>query len=87
MLALQAQALPPPCWPVPQDTSAAQAELIEYNAEAVDAALKAVKAALARGLSWRELEELIKVLSVLPSSNAMLLKQSVCIRAQLSKGG
>ena len=38
-----------------------QAELIEYNAEAVDSALNAVRSALARGLSWRELGDLIKV--------------------------
>ena len=37
-----------------------QASLIEYNAAAVDAAITAVREALAGGLSWKELKALIK---------------------------
>lgn len=36
-----------------------QAQLIEANADAVDEAMDAVRAALAQGLSWAELERLI----------------------------
>lgn len=39
---------------------AVQASLLEYNATAVDAAINAVREALARGLSWKELKALIK---------------------------
>ena len=39
---------------------AAQAQVIEINAEAVDAAISAVRAALAQGHSWADLERLIK---------------------------
>ena len=38
-----------------------QASLIEYNADAVEGAMNAVRSALAQGLSWKELGELIKV--------------------------
>ena len=38
-----------------------QAALIEYNLEAVDAAINAVREALASGLDWRELGQMIKV--------------------------
>ena len=37
-----------------------QAALIEYNLEAVDAAINAVREALASGLDWRELGQMIK---------------------------
>lgn len=37
-----------------------QASLIEYNLEAVDGAIAAVRGALAGGLSWKELKRLIK---------------------------
>lgn len=37
-----------------------QAVLIEYNLEAVDAAINAVREALASGLDWRELGQMIK---------------------------
>ena len=37
-----------------------QASLLEYNATAVDAAINAVREALAQGLSWKELKTLIK---------------------------
>ncbi len=37
-----------------------QAQLIEANAEAVDQAINAVRVALAQGLSWAELERLIR---------------------------
>ena len=37
-----------------------QASLLEYNATAVDEAINAVREALARGLSWKELKALIK---------------------------
>lgn len=37
-----------------------QAALIEYNLEAVDAAINAVRGALASGLDWRELGQMIK---------------------------
>lgn len=37
-----------------------QASLIEYNLEAVDAAINAVRGALAGGLNWKELKRLIK---------------------------
>lgn len=37
-----------------------QAQLIESNADAVDQAINAVRVALAQGLSWAELERLIK---------------------------
>lgn len=40
--------------------TAAQATLIEYNLEAVDGAIAAVRGALASGLSWKELKRLIK---------------------------
>eukprot|EP00883_Tetradesmus_obliquus_P009930 jgi/Sobl393_1/2641/SZX66696.1 len=40
--------------------SEARANLIEYNLEAVDAALDAVNAAIATGMDWRELEALIR---------------------------
>lgn len=39
---------------------AMQAALIEYNLEAVDAAINAVREALASGLDWRELGQMIK---------------------------
>lgn len=39
----------------------AQAQVIEINADAVDAAIHAVRAALAQGHSWADLERLIKV--------------------------
>ena len=35
--------------------------MIEINAEAVDAAINAVRAALAQGHSWADLERLIRV--------------------------
>ncbi|KAK9805687.1 hypothetical protein WJX72_012021 [[Myrmecia] bisecta] len=38
----------------------AKANLIEYNLEAVDAAINAVREALAAGLDWRELARMIK---------------------------
>lgn len=44
-----------PCLPV-----FLQAALIEYNLEAVDAAINAVREALASGLDWRELGQMIK---------------------------
>ena len=34
--------------------------MIEYNLEAVDGAINAVRAALANGLNWKELKQLIK---------------------------
>ena len=34
--------------------------MIEINAEAVDGAINAVRSALAQGLSWPEMERLIK---------------------------
>ena len=37
-----------------------QAALIEYNLTAVDAAINAVREALATGLDWRELGQMIK---------------------------
>lgn len=37
-----------------------QAALIEYNLDAVDAAINAVREALASGLDWRELGQMIK---------------------------
>ncbi len=37
-----------------------QATVIEINAEAVDGAINAVRGALAQGLSWAELERLIR---------------------------
>ena len=37
-----------------------QATVIEINAEAVDGAINAVRGALAQGLSWPEMERLIK---------------------------
>ncbi|KAK9841572.1 hypothetical protein WJX74_008143 [Apatococcus lobatus] len=37
-----------------------QAQLIEYNLDAVDGAINAVRAALAQGLDWKELERLIE---------------------------
>ena len=37
-----------------------QATVIEINAEAVDGAINAVRVALAQGLSWAELERLIR---------------------------
>ncbi len=37
-----------------------QAALIEYNLEAVDGAINAVREALASGLDWRELGQMIK---------------------------
>lgn len=37
-----------------------QAALIEYNLEAVDGAINAVRGALAQGLDWRELGHMIK---------------------------
>ncbi|KAK9797102.1 hypothetical protein WJX73_010610 [Symbiochloris irregularis] len=37
-----------------------RASLLEYNAQAVDEAINAVRQALARGLSWKELKALIK---------------------------
>ena len=37
-----------------------QAALIEYNLTAVDAAINAVREALASGLDWRELGQMIK---------------------------
>lgn len=37
-----------------------QASLIEYNLEAVDGAIAAVRSALAGGLNWKELKRLIK---------------------------
>ena len=40
--------------------NALQAALIEYNLEAVDAAINAVREALASGLDWRELGQMIK---------------------------
>jgi hypothetical protein len=39
----------------------AQAQVIEINADAVDAAIGAVRAALAQGHSWADLDRLIKV--------------------------
>lgn len=39
---------------------ALQAALIEYNLDAVDAAINAVREALASGLDWRELGQMIK---------------------------
>ena len=39
---------------------ALQATVIEINAEAVDGAINAVRGALAQGLSWAELERLIR---------------------------
>ena len=45
----------PHCW-----LGCVQASLIEYNFEAVDAAINAVRQALAGGLSWKELKALIK---------------------------
>ena len=41
-------------------TTAMQAALIEYNLTAVDAAINAVREALASGLDWRELGQMIK---------------------------
>ena len=38
-----------------------QAALIEYNLEAVDAALNAVREAVASGMDWRDLARMIKV--------------------------
>lgn len=37
-----------------------QASLIEYNLEAVDGAIGAVRGALAGGLNWKELKRLVK---------------------------
>lgn len=37
-----------------------QCSLIEYNLDAVDAAIDAVNAALASGMDWRELETMIR---------------------------
>ena len=37
-----------------------QATVIEINAEAVDGAINAVRGALAQGLSWPEMERLIR---------------------------
>ena len=37
-----------------------QAQLIEYNLDAVDGAINAVRAALVQGLDWKELERLIE---------------------------
>lgn len=37
-----------------------QAQLIEYNLDAVDGAINAVRTALAQGLDWKELERLIE---------------------------
>ena len=37
-----------------------QASLIEYNLDAVDGAIQAVRGALAGGLNWKELKRLIK---------------------------
>ena len=37
-----------------------QAVLIEYNLEAVDSAIEAVRGALASGLNWKELKQLIR---------------------------
>lgn len=44
----------------PPDPFDIQASLIEYNLEAVDEAINAVRAALGNGLSWTELKLLIK---------------------------
>ncbi|KAK9857575.1 hypothetical protein WJX84_011908 [Apatococcus fuscideae] len=41
-------------------TAEEQAQLIEYNLDAVDGAINAVRAALAQGLDWKELERLIE---------------------------
>lgn len=43
-----------------QELLAMQAALIEYNLTAVDAAINAVREALASGLDWRELGQMIK---------------------------
>ena len=43
-----------------QETHSTQAALIEYNLTAVDAAINAVREALASGLDWRELGQMIK---------------------------
>ena len=37
-----------------------QAAMLEYNLEAADAAIQAVREALASGLDWRELGQMIK---------------------------
>lgn len=39
-----------------------QGTLIEYNADVVDAAIAAVRQALAAGLGWKELKALIRCL-------------------------
>lgn len=48
------------CAPLKSMLLRLQAQLIESNAEAVDQAITAVRVALAQGLSWAELERLIK---------------------------
>ncbi|XP_057853407.2 uncharacterized protein LOC131063572 [Cryptomeria japonica] len=42
------------------DHSIRMAELIEYNLEDVDAAILAVRAALASGMNWKDLERMVK---------------------------
>ena len=46
---------------LPSPASPTQAALIEYNLEAVDAALNAVREAVASGMDWRDLARMIKV--------------------------
>ena len=42
------------------DRSVTMAELIEYNLEDVDAAIMAVRVALASGMSWDDLTRMVK---------------------------
>lgn len=42
------------------DRSITMAELIEYNLEDVDAAILAVRVALANGMSWEDLARMVK---------------------------
>lgn len=42
------------------DHSVRMAELIEYNLEDVDAAILAVRVALAKGMSWEDLARMVK---------------------------
>lgn len=52
---------PPTHPPTRPPTHPVQAALIEYNLEAVDAALNAVREAVASGMDWRDLARMIKV--------------------------
>ena len=49
-----------PCPPPPRPSLPLQAALIEYNLEAVDAAINAVREAVASGMDWRDLGRMIK---------------------------